>query len=327
MLKMAQRQGDPNLWAEYRELRNRVTREEPSPVGVSKRSFHGAVVSEDKDDWRQAIARKHVVGVVFVDFRKAFDAIPKTSESYCSWGLMVLDKDYLSGRTQVKTINGCQSQAMQVTFGLPQGTVLGPTLFAIFCNYLPNITEGIDGDPQLHMYADDTTVYVSAPTYDLVPSKLHEVLAGLYTWCCENCLTPHPTKLNEVLARLYTWCYKNCLTPHPTKLNEVLARLYTWCCENCLTPHPTKTEYMLLGGREQFTGPKQAIKMGDYAMEVVVSTRCLGVQIDNALKWDHHVSELAKSYTQKLSSIYLNPCISYLNRQELISILRLFCRL
>lgn len=52
---------------------------------------------------------------------------------------------------------------------------------------------------------------------------------------------------------------------------------------------------MLLGGRGQCTGPKQAIKMGDYVIEEVVSTRCLGVQIDNALKWDHYVSELVKS--------------------------------
>ena len=58
----------------------------------------------------------------------------------------------------------------------------GPTLFSLFCNDLPDITEGIDGDPQFHMYADDTTVYVSAPTFDLVASKLNEDLARLYTW-------------------------------------------------------------------------------------------------------------------------------------------------
>ena len=83
---------------------------------------------------------------------------------------------------------------MPVTSGVPQGSVLGLTLFSLFCNDQPDITEGIDGDPQLHTYADDTTVYVSAPTFDLVASKLNEVLARLYTWCCENCLTPLPTK-------------------------------------------------------------------------------------------------------------------------------------
>ena len=60
------------------------------------------------------------------------------------------------------------------------------------------------------------------------------------------------------------------------------------------------------------TGPKQAIKMGDYVIEEVVSTRCLGVKIDNALKWDHHVLELAKSFTQKLN---LLTSLSFLPRQ------------
>ena len=60
-------------------------------------------------------------------------------------------------------------------------------------------------------------------------------------------------------------------------------------------------EYMLLSGRGQLTGPKQAIKMGDNIIAEVVSTRCLGVQIDNAFKWDHHASELTKSFTQKLN--------------------------
>ena len=50
------------------------------------------------DDWRRALDMKYVVSVIFVDFRKAFDAIdsplhfaPITSESWCSWGFMVLD--------------------------------------------------------------------------------------------------------------------------------------------------------------------------------------------------------------------------------------------
>ena len=78
---------------------------------------------------------------------------------------------------------GCQSEAMPVTFGVPQGSVLSPTLFFLYCNDLPDITEGMDGNPEVYMYADDTTVYVSALTYDLVAMKLNKVLGRLYTWC------------------------------------------------------------------------------------------------------------------------------------------------
>ena len=56
-----------------------------------------------------------------------------------------------------------------------------------------------------------------------------------------------------------------------------------------------------LSGCRQLTGPKQAIKIDDYVIKEVVSTRCLGVQIDNALKRDHHhVLALTKSFTQNL---------------------------
>ena len=175
--------------------------------------------------WRRALDKKYVVGVIFVDFRKAFDAIlhsillRKLQSLGVAGDLWCLITDYLSGRTQVTTINGCQSQAMPVTFGVPQGSVLGPTLFSLLCNNLSDITEGIDGDPQLHMYADDTTVDVSAPTFDLVASKL-----------------------NEVLARLYT----------------------SGIVRTVSLPILPRRNSMLLSGRGQLTGPKQAIKMGDY---------------------------------------------------------------
>ena len=101
---------------------------------------------------------KYVLGVIFLDFRKAFDAIPHSILLQKRLGvagdLLCWIRDYLSGGTQV-TINGCQSQTMPVSFGVPQGSVLGPTLFSLSCN----------DNPQLHMYAVDTTVYLLAPTF------------------------------------------------------------------------------------------------------------------------------------------------------------------
>ena len=66
------------------------------------------------------------------------------------------------------TVNSRPSGALPDTFSVPQCSVIGPTLFSLFCNDLADIDLGLEGDPQIHLYADDTTVYVVATTYDLL---------------------------------------------------------------------------------------------------------------------------------------------------------------
>jgi hypothetical protein len=51
------------------------------------------------------------------------------------------------------------SESMPVKFGVPQGSVLGPILFSLFCNDLPDINNSDDGE--IYMYADDTTLDIS----------------------------------------------------------------------------------------------------------------------------------------------------------------------
>ena len=144
-----------------------------------------------------------VVGVVFVDFRKAFDSIShpillrKLQELGVSGNLWSWIKNYLSNRHQATVINGHVSKSMPVKFGVPQGSVLGPILFSLFCNDLPDIDDLKEGE--IYMYADDTTLYVIAPNHDLVANILNRILGKLYKWCCENRLTPHPDKTKFML--------------------------------------------------------------------------------------------------------------------------------
>lgn len=112
--------------------------------------------------WRSAVDSGRVAAVVFVDFRKAFYSVSheilvkKLENSFGITGAL-LDwiKDYLSGRMQFTVLNGVKSDILPVTTGIPQGSVLGPTLFTLFTNDLPEaISEG-----DLYMYADDTSIY------------------------------------------------------------------------------------------------------------------------------------------------------------------------
>ncbi|CAB4018079.1 Hypothetical predicted protein, partial [Paramuricea clavata] len=100
-------------------------------------------------------------------------------------------KSYLSDRTQYTVVNGKESSIAKITYGIPQGSVLGPTLFALFTNDLPeNVETG-----NVYMYAEDTMLYCIEDSADEVVSTHNKALSVLYVWCIANQLTPHPQKI------------------------------------------------------------------------------------------------------------------------------------
>ena len=73
--------------------------------------------------------------------------------------------NYLNGRKQVVSINGIDSDSLEICVGVPQGSVLGPLLFLLYINCLPNAVEFL-----ALLFADDTTFQMCG--YDI--KKLFE---------------------------------------------------------------------------------------------------------------------------------------------------------
>ena len=85
-------------------------------------------------------------------------------------------KNFLTGRRQLVLVNGEQSDATEVTSGVPQGTVLAPLLFLCFINDLPtNILSTV------RLYANDIILYASINSIEDC-HKLQKDLATLEKW-------------------------------------------------------------------------------------------------------------------------------------------------
>ena len=136
------------------------------------------------DDLYNAIQDGYNIDIIYIDFAKAFDTVPtnilldKIVKAGISGKVYTFLKNFLSDRN-FKIKIGAQISCEYETFsGVPQGSVLGPLLFLIFINDLPNqIPENIG----IKLYADDVKLYV-AHKNGIERNELNKALWILEKW-------------------------------------------------------------------------------------------------------------------------------------------------
>lgn len=141
--------------------------------------------------------------LVLLDFSRAFDCLninlllSKLSYYGFDYKTVKWFESYLHNRSQIVKVccsdgSSHYSEKVQLTRGVPQGSVIGPLLFILYsADIRSHITHC-----KYHIYADDIQVYISCKPADIDSAidKLNQDLTTIASWATENCLLLNPNK-------------------------------------------------------------------------------------------------------------------------------------
>ena len=209
----------------------------------------------------------YVLGI-FIDLSKAFDTIDheillKKLYHYGVRGIPYsLLSSYLKNRLQYVKIEEYESEKLEIKYGVPQGSVLGPLLFLLYMNDIKHVIRGYE-NLEIILYADDTNIFVACnnPTSG---QKLANKILAIITECM---------RCNLLHINLDKSCYM-LFPPNKQVLNRASSK------ESKSISQALKPEIKLYIGQNQ--------------IKEVTDTRFLGVQFDPLLNWSTHIQTLRK---------------------------------
>ena len=144
------------------------------------------------------MSKGNMVGMVLIDLQKAFDVVnhdilllklKKMGVASVDWF-----RSYLTCRRQCVNVNGTDSDFSEIQCGVPQGSILGPTLFLCYINDLCSSLEC-----RLSLYADDSALIAAGKCANQLASFLSDQLETCSKWLVDNRLSLHLGKTESII--------------------------------------------------------------------------------------------------------------------------------
>lgn len=153
------------------------------------------------NQWFINMDRGSLNGVIFLDLKKAFDCVDHSillTKLY-NYGIRgyTLDwfQSYLTNRVQMCKVDQAISNKRIIKCGVPQGSNLGPLLFLIYINDLPNCLSTSTAS----MFADDTNISTHDTSADGIQERLNTDLESVHQWLLANKLTLNKEKTEYMI--------------------------------------------------------------------------------------------------------------------------------
>ena len=181
------------------------------------------------NNWLLNIDKGLINGVLFLDLRKAFDTVDHeillnklklygATDDALKWFV-----SYLNERYQICKVNNVKSAKQLIQCGVPQGSNLGPLLFLIYVNDLPNCLQ----HSKPSMFADDTNVSIPADSLEELEVHLNSDLDNIHQWLVANKLTLNVSKTEYMIIGSRSKLSKITENPMIRIGNEFLNRVNT----------------------------------------------------------------------------------------------------
>jgi len=173
----------------------------PSQPGFGQNLSTELAILEMQDRIIKHKLEKSLCVGMFLDLSKAFDSLDHSIllDKLAHYGIRGLPlnwfKSYLDNRKQYIHISKTDSEPMNISHGVPQGSILGPLLFIIYVNDLPTNCKNCT----TLLFADDTNLlFVSKDLPTLIP-VINSSLSNISKWFSSNKLSLNVNKTNYVI--------------------------------------------------------------------------------------------------------------------------------